>query len=98
MNATQAKLFLELRQTKSEIETSLKNKQINDWMTPILKEELADVHSAIEKIKNGSYGQCEISGELIPTELLRIIPTLKSVRDSKNVESFYKIPLNSSFL
>lgn len=98
MNATQEKLFLELRQTQAEIEASLKTKQRTDWMTPILKEELADICSAMEKIKNGSYGLCEISGELIPEDLLRSIPTLKSTSDSEKLHSFYKIPLNSSFL
>jgi RNA polymerase-binding transcription factor DksA len=98
MNATQEKLFLELRQTQTEIENSLITKSKNDWITPILEEELADVCSAMEKLRKGSYGQCEISGELIPYELLRIIPTLKSASDSKKLQSFYKIPLDASFL
>ncbi len=40
MHVLQEKLFLELRQTKEEIEISLKTKQKQDWLTAILKEEL----------------------------------------------------------
>ncbi len=90
MNALQKQLFLELRQTKGEIEASLKKHQKKDWFTAILKEELKDIEAAIEKINIGHYGQCEISGELIPENLLRIIPTIKSNKDSANLASFYK--------
>ncbi|WHY93529.1 hypothetical protein QNK12_08735 [Neobacillus cucumis] len=97
MNAMQEKLFLELRQTKEEIEHSLKHKSKREWITSILEAELADIDSAMEKMKHGQYGQCEISGELLPDDLLQIIPTLKSTKDSEYLVRFYKKPINSSF-
>lgn len=97
MNAMQEKMYLELRQTKSELEQSLKNKQKNDWLAVILAAELRDVETAINKLEQGNYGQCEISGELLPEELLHMIPTLKSLKDSENVDTFYKKPILTPF-
>ncbi|MBV7503806.1 hypothetical protein KW850_00820 [Bacillus sp. sid0103] len=93
MNATQEQLFLELRHTKDEIEISLKNKQKPTWFTAILEEELSDVNTAIQKLNNGNFGQCEISGELLPNELLNMIPTLKTVKDSEYLMNYYKKPI-----
>ncbi|WHY88015.1 hypothetical protein QNH39_09305 [Neobacillus novalis] len=94
MNAMQEELFLELRQTQKEIENSLKNKQKPDWLTSILKEELADIDAALLKMKSGNFGLCEISGEFLPDDLLKIIPTLKSIKDSDDLEIYYKKPLH----
>jgi RNA polymerase-binding transcription factor DksA len=97
MNAMQEKLFLELRQTKVEIENSLNSKQNKDWFTTVLEEELSDITSAIQKLENGNFGQCEISGEFLPNELLNIIPTLRSQKDSEYLESYFKKPIYHSF-
>lgn len=97
MNATQEKLFLELRQTKVEIENSLKNKQNQDWFTTVLKEELSDITTAIQKLEKGNFGQCEISGEFLPNDLLNIIPTLRSQKDSEYLESYFKKPIYHSY-
>ena len=94
MNALQEKLFLELRQTKEEIENSLKNKQKKDWLTKILEEELDDINCAIQKLADGNYGQCEISGEFLPDDLLKMVPTIKSVKDSEYLEAFCKKTLH----
>jgi len=93
VNAMQEKLFLELRQTKEEIENSLKNNQKQDWFLSILNEELADINIAIQKFEDGNFGQCEISGELLPDNLLKMIPTLKSHKDSEYLEKYYKKPI-----
>jgi RNA polymerase-binding transcription factor DksA len=93
MNAMQEKLFLELRQTKVEIENSLKNKQNQEWFKTVLEEELTDIQSAIEKLENGNFGQCEISGEFLSSELLTIIPTLRSQKDSEYLVMYFKKPI-----
>jgi RNA polymerase-binding transcription factor DksA len=97
LNATQEQLFLELRQTQAEIETSLINKHRPNWFTAILEEELADIKMALKKITDGSYGQCEISGELLPADLLKIIPTIKSIKDTDHLDMYYRKPFNSPF-
>ncbi|CAH2713334.1 hypothetical protein BACCIP111895_00469 [Neobacillus rhizosphaerae] len=98
MNAMQEELFLELRQTQIEIEQSLTNKQKQDWLTSILEAELSDVKSAIQKLKDGNFGECEISGELLPEDLLKIIPTIKWIKDSGDLGRYYKKPISTSYL
>lgn len=90
MNALQEKLFLELRQTKLEIENAITKKENKDWLKDILQEELKDVDDALAKMENGCYGLCEISGELIPHDLLELIPTVKTKNDLNMLESYRK--------
>ncbi|PLS06481.1 hypothetical protein [Neobacillus cucumis] len=98
MNAMQEKLFLELRQTKKEIESSLNKQQKQTWLTSILKAELVDINAAIQKFEEGKFGQCEISGEFIPEDLLKMIPTMRSIKDTEDLENYYKKPLSTAFL
>ena len=93
MDALHEMLYDELRQTEQEVLQSLQNKDANHRLKSILEEELEDIQSAIRKVKNGNYGLCEFSGELIPEELLKSVPTLKSVHDLGNFKSFYRKPL-----
>ncbi|WP_045515358.1 hypothetical protein [Neobacillus niacini] len=97
MNAMQEQLFWELRKTQLEILRSLKNKQKNDWIITILEDELADISTAIQKLEEGNFGQCETSGEPLPDNLLKIMPTIKSSRDTEILEHFYRKPINSTF-
>ncbi|CRK80559.1 hypothetical protein [Neobacillus massiliamazoniensis] len=94
MNAMQEKLFLELRHTQAEIENSLKKEQNPDWFIRILEDELTDIKIAIKKMSDGSFGKCEISGEIMPIDLIKNIPTLKSINDSKKLNSFYRKAIN----
>lgn len=95
MNAMQEELFWELRKTQLEIVRSLRNKQKNDWIVTVLEDELADITTAIQKLEEGNFGQCENSGEPIPEYLLKIMPTIKTSRDSEILEHFYRKPINS---
>ncbi|WP_251549084.1 hypothetical protein [Neobacillus muris] len=97
MNALQEKLLLELRQTRFELEQSLMNKHRDDWMTPILEEELQDVEAAIQKLTNGTYGQCEVSGELLPEDIIKMVPTIRSSKDTEDMSSYFKKPILPSF-
>jgi RNA polymerase-binding transcription factor DksA len=93
MNANTEKLLMELRQTKTEIERSLATKQKKDWLRVFLEDELADVDIALAKIAEGNFGQCEISGEWLPVDLLATIPTIRSVKDSKAIGNYYRKPM-----
>ncbi|MEH7247027.1 hypothetical protein V7114_09625 [Neobacillus niacini] len=97
MNALQEQLFWELRKTQVELLRSLKNKHQDDWLIPILQDELADISSAIYKIEHGNFGQCEMSGEPLPEYLLKIMPTIKSSKDSDDLENYYRKPIISGF-
>lgn len=95
MNALFERLYLELRQSELEIKESLQKRQEKDWLKPILEDELADIVSTISKIEKGKFGQCEISGELIPDKVLKNIPTLKSINDFRGMDSFYRKSIDS---
>ena len=97
MDAMHKELFLELRQTREEIINSLNKKQENEWIQSILEQELADITSAMGKIQNGNFGQCEESGQPLPEYLLKVVPTVKTLRDSEILEHYYRKPIYSSF-
>lgn len=46
-----------------------------------IKEDLQDVDRALRKMKLGSYGICEETGQEIPYEKLKILPTARSIYD-----------------
>lgn len=46
-----------------------------------IKEELQDVERALMKIDKGIYGFCEETGQEIPFEKLRILPTARTIYD-----------------
>ena len=96
MNAMQEQLFWELRKTQLEILKSLRNKQKNEWIVTVLEDELEDITIAMQKLEEGNFGHCETSGEPIPEYLLKIMPTIKTSRDSEILEHFYRKPINST--
>jgi RNA polymerase-binding transcription factor DksA len=93
MNALHEMLYEELRQSEQEVLQSLQKKDKNHCLKSILEEELEDIQLALKKVKSGNYGMCELSGELIPEEFLKIVPTIKSVQDLGNVKTFCRKPL-----
>ncbi|MFE8699001.1 hypothetical protein ACFYKX_00050 [Cytobacillus sp. FJAT-54145] len=95
MDANQEKLYLELRKTRKEIVERLEEGQGSDLIKPMLKEELRDIEIALEKIQNGEFGRCEFSGELIPENLLMMVPTIKTMKDCKNIDRFFCKPIYS---
>ena len=51
---------------------------------------VAAIDSALEKIKNGTYGVCDVCGRDIPLERLEAVPSTTKCRDCKEAEE--KIP------
>lgn len=50
-------------------------------------DELEQINHALERMKDGSYGQCEVCGKPIPYERLEALPfTTLCIEDAKNVE------------
>lgn len=94
MNAFYETLYMELRQTEQEIRDALQKKTQAGWLKELLEKELTDIEKTINKFEIGNYGQCEISGELIPYDLLKVIPTLKSINEFQSIGSFYRKSLN----
>jgi hypothetical protein len=93
MEAFEQKLYLELRKSRTELMMQLSNSKGSPLVKPFIEEELRDINSAIEKLENGTYGKCEISGELLPYDLLEMVPTLKTVDDCGKLERYLCKPL-----
>lgn len=53
-----------------------------------------DIEAAIERIQNGTYGVCELSGEPIETERLEAVPWARfSSKAAKELEKDGKVPM-----
>ena len=83
-------LYSELRKTRMELIERLEDKEASSLITPIIKEELLDVEDTLNKIELGLFGRCEISGEVIPDELLTMVPTIKTLADYEKIDCFFR--------
>ncbi len=95
MEATYDKLYSELRKTKRELLDRM-NKNAGPRplaIQTIIKEEIQDIELALTKIITGHYGRCELSGELIPLEVLEAIPTIKTMNDMEEINHFFRKPI-----
>lgn len=83
-------IYSELRKTRQELIQRLQNNNGSPLVRPYIEGELQDIETALEKLEKGTYGTCEISGELMPQDLLMMIPTLKSMNDCQRVSYFFR--------
>lgn len=58
-----------------------KSNKIQKFMIQTIKEDLLDVNRALLKMDINMYGICEDSGQQIPIEKLKILPTARSIDD-----------------
>ncbi len=89
LNSTIEKLYTELRMTQIELATTLRVKR-DSKINKYIEEELRDVEETMQKLENGNYGMCEMSGELLPVDLLEMIPTIRSKEDINSIQSYYR--------
>lgn len=90
MDQNTYEIYSELRKTKEELVKRLQNEKCSPLVKPYIEGELTDIEAALQKLETGTFGTCEISGELIPEELLTVIPTLRSLDDCKTVSYFIR--------
>lgn len=90
MDVIERALYTELRKTRMELLISLNDENASQLIRPIIKEELKDIESALIKMERGEFGICEISGEMMPMDLLYMVPTLKSLTDCSKIDDFYR--------
>lgn len=88
-------LYSELRHTKKELIGRLSERELSAAIEAIIIEEIKDIESAIQKMNIGNYGKCEISGELIPLEVLRVMPTIKTMDDIDDLGIYFRKPFYS---
>jgi RNA polymerase-binding transcription factor DksA len=90
MDRTINEIYSELRKTKEELIQRLQNDNCSSIVKPYIEGELEDIEVALKKLETGTFGTCEISGEIMPEYLLSIVPTLKSIEDCKMMSYFFR--------
>lgn len=93
MDVKTEKLYSELRITRKELMARLEVSDGNPLIRHWIEEELEDVDKSLIKIQSEDFGVCEVSGEHLPNELLRTVPTLRSKDDVAVINSFYSKPI-----
>ena len=83
-------IYSELRKTKQELIQRLENENCSLLVKPYIEGELDDIETALKKLESGTFGTCEISGEIMPEHLLSMVPTLKSIEDCKMMSYFFR--------
>ncbi|MFC4320253.1 TraR/DksA C4-type zinc finger protein [Litchfieldia salsa] len=61
-----------------------------------IKEDLQDVERALGKLEYGSFGICEDTGQQIPLDKLKILPTARTIYDFSFSDLFEKRQFTSS--
>ncbi|PKG25239.1 hypothetical protein [Niallia nealsonii] len=89
MNMKLEELYTELRMTQIELITTLRVKRASK-INQYIEAELKDVEESMKRLENGDFGTCEISGELIPEDILAMIPIVKSKQDIQQMQYFYR--------
>lgn len=90
MDAMAKTLYSELRKIRMELLVSINDENASPLIRPIIKEELRDIESTLKKMEGGEFGICEVSGEMMPMELLQMVPTLKTLTDCSKIDGFYR--------
>lgn len=90
MDINTNKIYSELRKTKQELLQRINGNKCSPLVKPYILGELKDIEDALDKLETGTFGTCEISGELLPPDLLEIVPTLKSIDDCKTIGYFFR--------
>jgi RNA polymerase-binding transcription factor DksA len=92
MKVFEKKLYEELRDQELEMRGKLDKNLIDEKIRAIVEDELKDIVDTLNKLECGEYGICEMSGELIPFDLLSAIPTAKFMDDFEAVKGYYRKP------
>ncbi|MBB6443765.1 hypothetical protein [Bacillus benzoevorans] len=90
MDMNTNEIYSELRKTKQELLQRLEDHNGSPLVKPYILGELKDIESALNKLEKGTFGTCEISGEILPQDLLALIPILKSVEDCQTIRYFFR--------
>lgn len=93
MDDNREKIYSELRTIRKELMDRLERVEGNQLIRSLIREELKDVNNTLIKIRSKDFGVCEVSGELLPNELLSTVPTIRCKDDVTVINSFYSKPI-----
>lgn len=68
----------------NDFSDSIESFETNTAILKQLETQLVDVKSALERIEDGTYGVCEISGELIEEDRLEANPAARTCKEHMN--------------
>ncbi|UPM53124.1 TraR/DksA family transcriptional regulator [Gottfriedia acidiceleris] len=54
-----------------------------------MQNDLYDIEIALQKIDHGLFGYCEVTGQAIPIEKLKVLPTGRTLEDFSFVRNHY---------
>ncbi|KSU62446.1 hypothetical protein AS034_10015 [[Bacillus] enclensis] len=78
-----------------ELTASLKELEASRSQHPLIqhfiKEEISDVKHALHLASQDRFGLCEMSGEEIPFDLIKMNPTVTSLREANEWRQYGKI-------
>lgn len=94
MKVFEKKLYVELRDMEREMKDKLELNVVNIKIKNYVEDELRDIEIALKKLECGDYGKCEISGELIPFDLLTSVPIAQSLDDFDKMKTYLRKPIN----
>jgi len=63
---------------RNEVADQIESYEENTGILKQLEIQLNDVKTSLEKIKDGTYGKCEVCGETIPEERLEANPSART--------------------
>ena len=69
---------------RDDVASSIEAFDNNESTIIVLKKQLHEVNHALEKIENGTYGICEVSGEPIETDRLEANPSARTSKAHMN--------------
>lgn len=94
MNHSFADLYFELLSMRADLKKHLNHQLLSEDVKRLAEEELADIERSLEKWRRGSYGICEETGALIPSEVLMFQPLIRSIHEAKTVINYLKKPVH----
>jgi RNA polymerase-binding transcription factor DksA len=92
MKVFEKKLYEELRDFEREMKVKLEKNLVDQKIKLFVEAELQDIQTTLNKLECGEYGKCEMSGELMPYDLLAAVPTAKTINDFEDMKGFFKKP------
>lgn len=76
--------FIQRESDKNEVADKMEEFETNSAILKQLETQLLDVNAALQKIEEGKYGICEVSGEEISEERLEANPAARTCKDHMN--------------
>lgn len=65
---------------REDVADTLEDLENKQDILRVIETELHEIKYALEKIKNGTYGTCEVSGELIEEDRLKANPSARTCK------------------